>query len=242
MPSEALAKDGIMWSIPALTHELVSIVFSPDAITCSWIQKTKTATAPLIVRAYKKYPLHNLELYNLIPFNLTSIKKHIRSFLCEHGLQDAFVIFCLDGIAEKCVALPTSTPHCADFNMPTVSSIQWEYRYLYSDHDGHYIFYVYALPRSLILQYELLAIGLCCNLIGIATKTAALLDAYKNIFGAAFRKSQLAIDMMRHDNDIQALITDDAVRRMVSFSGGIAKEDYSTIAAACGMFCAERIE
>lgn len=227
-----------MWPIPPLEHELVSISFSSDAIICSWIQKTKTASAPLILRAYQHYSLHNLECVRLIPFNFIEIKKHIHFFLSRYGLQNAFIVFCLDGIAEKYVTLPTSTPHRTDFDMPKNNSIQWEYRYLYSDHDGQHIFYVYTVPQSLILQYKLLAIALQCNLIGITTKTAALLDAYKHIFGTAFRKSQLAVDMMRHDNDIRALITDDAVRRMVSFSSDVIKGEYSTIAAACGMFCA----
>lgn len=232
-----------MWPIPALKDEFVTISFSQNSITCSWVQKTKTGAALLMLRAHKRYALNNLELHHLIPFSPTVIKKYITSFLCEHNLRNAFITFCLQGpgITEHFIAMPTSTPHRSDFAIANTSSVQWEYRYLYPNHDGQYIFYAYAIPRSLILQYQLLAMSIGCNLISITTQTAALLDAYKNIFGTAFRKSQLAVDMMRHENNIQELISDDAVRRMVSLSGGVTKEEYGDIAAACGVFCAERI-
>jgi hypothetical protein len=225
-----------MWPIPSLEHEVVSIAFSPNAIVCSWTQSESSGTAHLILRAYKRYPLTNLELYNLIPFNPTRIKKYITSFLHEHNLQNAFITFCLDGVAEKCVVLPTSTPHRADFDIKNVSSMQWEYRYLYPNYDGQHVFYLYAVPRSLILQYKLLAIAAQCNLITMTTQTVALLDAYKNIFGTAFRKSQLAVDMMRHDNIIADLISVDAVRRMIVIPAGInIDKEKNFIAAACGL-------
>ncbi len=228
-----------MWPIPSLEHEVVSISFSPENMTCCWIQKTNMAIAraPLLMKAYKRYSLHNLELHKLIPFNPTRIKKYISSFLYEHNLQNAFITFCLDGIAEKCVVLPTSTPHRADFDIKNVSSMQWEYRYLYPNHDGQHVFYVYAVPRSLILQYKLLAIAAQCNLVTMTTQTVALLDAYKHIFGTAFRKSQLAVDMMRHDNVIADLISVDAIRRMIVVPSHInLNEEKNFIATACGLF------
>jgi len=235
-----------MWPIPVLEHELVSISFFPDALVCSWIQKTKTGTAPLVLRAYQHYPLTNLELENLIPFNPTVIKKCIISFLREHGLQNAFVTFCLcndSGVMEKFVAMPISTPHRSDFGIAQSSNMLWEYRYLYPNDHGQYVFYVYSIPRSLILQYQLLAVAAQCNLITITTQTMALLDAYKTIFGVAFRRSQLAVDMMRYDNNVEQLISVDALRRMMSIPAGINTIDERLpIAAACGLMCVERIE
>src|SRR5690349_17348422 len=109
-----------MWPIPSLQHEFVTISFSPSYIACSWIQKTKNGSAPLILRAYQRHAIHDLELFNLIPFNPTCINKHIRSFLDCHDLHNAFIIFCLQGpsLQEQFVMLPTSTPHRTDFSMP----------------------------------------------------------------------------------------------------------------------------
>lgn len=230
-----------MWPIPTLKNEFVSVFFSSHTIACSWIQKTATGSAPFVLRAYQRYPLDNLESVHLIPFNPTKIKKYISSFLSEHQLHNAFITFCLDGVAEKYCMLSSSAPHRADFAIADGSNLQWEYRYLYPHHDGHYIFYTYAISRSLILQYELLAIGLRCNLVGITTKTMALLDAYKNVFGPVFRKSQLAVDMMRYDNNVEDLVSIDALRRMIHSDNHVAFENEKLfIAAACGLFCSER--
>src|SRR5271156_6224355 len=102
-----------MWPIPACEHELVTVSFSSDSLVCSWLQKTNNGSAPLVLRAYQRYQLDNLELTNLTIFNPTTIKKHISFFLQKYDKKDAFVVFSLDGfsLGEELVALPTSTPH-----------------------------------------------------------------------------------------------------------------------------------
>lgn len=234
-----------MWPIPTLDNDVVSVFFSQNNLVCCWIEKAQEKVAPLILRAYKRYPLDNLELHKLILFNLTIIKQHIVSFLKEHGIQNAFITFCLDGsgVEEKFVAMPTSTPHRSDFGIAQSSTIQWEYRYLYPNDHGQYVFYVYVVPRSLILQYQLLAIATYCNLIVITTKHMALLSSYKNIFGTAFRRSQLAVDMMSCNNNIDDLISIDAIRRMVKVPSVInILEERPFIAVACGLFGVENHE
>ena len=233
-----------MWPIPALEHKLVSVDFSDQALVCSWIEKTNNGTAPLLLRAYKRFPLTNLELENLVLFNPTIIKKYMCSFLEEHNLADAFIAFIVHGptIAEQFVAMPTSTPHYTDFGIGNNRSLLWEYRYLYPNDHGQFVFYVYTVPRSLILQYQLLAIAAQCNLITMTTRTMALLSAYKNIFGIAFRHSQLAVDMMRCNNNIADLITADTLNRMVSVTADKVVSERLYCAAASGLFSSERID
>src|SRR5579863_5962777 len=98
-----------MWPMPAVAHKFVSIIFTSDILSCYWLEKTNRGTASLVVRAYKSYPLDNLELANLILFNPTVIKEHITSFLKEHDLSDAFVACALHGPAvhEEFVAMPS---------------------------------------------------------------------------------------------------------------------------------------
>jgi hypothetical protein len=46
--------------------------------------------------------------------------------------------------------------------------------------------------------------------------------------------------MMRNDNNVESLISDDALRRMISMNNIISlKDDKLFIAAACGLFCME---
>jgi hypothetical protein len=231
-----------MWPMPALAHKFVSVIFTPDLITCCWLEKTEK-DKQLVVHAYKNYPLDNFELANLILFNPTVIKEHITSFLSEHNLQDTFVAFALDGPAvhEEFVTLPTSTPHRTDFTILNSANVLWEYRYVYPNDDGQFVFYVYSVPRFVVLQYELLAVVAQCNLITMTTQTMALLSAYQHMFGSAFRRSQLAIDMMECNNNIGDIITADAVKRMVNMSAIQAfNDDYLKCAAAAGLFCSER--
>ena len=262
-----------MWPMPALAHKFVSVIFTPDDLMCCWLDssalspistlfqsgsplkgtengvKRADREKQLVLRAYKKYPLDNLELANLILFNPTVIKKYITAFLSEHDLSDAFVAFALHGPAvhEEFVTLPTSTPHRSDFTVSNSASMLWEYRYVYPRDDGQFVFYVYSVPRFVVLQYELLAVAVQCNLITMTTQTMALLSAYEHMFGSAFRRSQLAIDMMECNNNIGDLITADAVKRMVNMSSlspaarpECLEEVYRRIAASAGLFCSER--
>ena len=49
--------------------------------------------------------------------------------------------------------------------------------------------------------------------------------------------------MMRYDNNVEQLISVDALRRMMSIPAGINTIDERLpIAAACGLMCVERIE
>src|SRR5579871_872911 len=63
-----LSRGEYMWPIPSLHHKLVTILFSSDAVTCCWIEKSTTSAAPLIMRAYQRYPLDNLESIQLMLF------------------------------------------------------------------------------------------------------------------------------------------------------------------------------
>jgi hypothetical protein len=233
-----------MWPIPALAHKFVSVFFTSDFLVCCSIIKTKNGTAPFVLDAYKSYPLDHGELHNLTLFNPTIIKQYITSFLTEHHLQDAFVAFVLHGeaVQEQFVTMPTATPHRTDFAISHSTHMMWEYRYMYPNHDGQFVFYLYSLPRSILLQYQLLAISAQCNLITITTQTMGLLSAYQHIFGSAFRRSQLAIDMMRHNNNIGDLITADTARRMIDTSAvKLSKDDCLQCVAAAGLFCSERL-
>ena len=223
--------------------KLVSIDFSPEAVVCSWISHA-TKDRP-VLRAYKRFELNNLELEKLIIFNPTIIKKYMCSFLEEHNLSNAFIAFILHGpmITEQFVAMPTSTPHYTDFGIAQKTrNVLWEYRYLYPNDHGQFVFYVYSVPRSLVLQYQLLAVAARCNLITMTTRTMMLLSAYKNIFGVAFRRSQLAVDMMRCNNNIADLITVDTLNRIMNCAGFCNSSERLYCAAASGLFYSERLD
>lgn len=228
-----------MWPIPACEYEYVTVSFSSDSIVCSWIQKTKNGLAPLALRAHERYDLNNAEIVHGTLFNLTTIKNLIDGFLRKHDKQDALILFSIDATdsMEQFVALPTSTPHRADFGVAHSSNLLWGHQYMYPNDHGQFVFYVYTVPRSVILQYQLLALALRCNLMAITTNTMALLAAYRAVFGSAFRRSQLAVDMVRFNNHVQKMVSDDALKRLITVPMlSELYHDRVSIAVACGLF------
>lgn len=232
-----------MWPIPTLERELCTISLSADSIACSWVQKTDKGRAPLFVHAYQRHNFDVAEFERNVLFNPTVIKRQIVSFLREYNKNNAFVTMSLDGVAviERFVALSSSTAHLADFSFAQSSNNVWGYRYLYPNDHGQFIFYVYSVPRSLILQCQLIVSSVSCNLITLTTKNMALFNAYKYLFGAAFRTSQLAIDMIRHNNEMDKLIAVDVLKRIVQTHQVDIAQERLYIAQACGLFCDERI-
>jgi hypothetical protein len=108
---------------------------------------------------------------------------------------------------------------------------------MYPNDHGQFIFYLYSVPRALLLQYKLLAIAAHLNLITITTKRMALLNAYKHIFGAAFRRSQFGIDMIKHHNKIEELISTPILQRIVTIPPTISATDECVhLATAYGLF------
>ncbi len=232
-----------MWPIPTLERELCTISLSADSIACSWVQKINKGRAPLIVHAYQRHNFDAAEFERNVLFNPTIIKRQIVSFLNEYNKKNAFVAMSLDGVTviERFVALSSSTAHAADFSFAQSSNNVWGYRYLYPNDHGQFIFYVYSVPRSLIMQCQLIASAVPCNLITITTKTIALFHTYKYVFGEAFRTSQFAIDMIRHDNKLDNLIAVDVLKRIIQAHQVDIAQERSYIAQVCGLFCDERI-
>lgn len=228
-----------MWPIPPLEHELITISFSPNNLVLSWIQKNTTNNAPLQFTAYERHELHNLELEKLILFNPTRIGQLIKDFLSRHNKHNAFIAFSLRGesLTEKFITLPTSHPKTTDFGITQSSNFLWGYRFMYHNHDGQAVFYLYKIPRSLLLQYKLLAIAMNINLIMISTHHMTYFNAYKNIFGLSFRQTQFGLDMMGNNNKIENLLSADILQRMITPLPNILVSDERTyLANAYGLF------
>lgn len=231
-----------MWPLPPLENELITISFSPNNLTLSWIQKNTKTKTPLQCTAYERHELSNLELEKLILFNPTHIAKLITHFLSRHKKHNAFIAFSLQGasLTEEFITLPTSHPKATDFGMTPSSNFLWGYRFMYHNHDGQAVFYVYKIPRSLLLQYKLLTITTKMNLIMITTQTMSYFNAYKTIFGSSFRQSQFGLDMMRHNNKIENLISTDILKRVITPPINISiADEHAYLANAYGLFTSQ---
>jgi len=230
-----------MWPLPLLDKQLVAITIQPHYLSCSWIQRS-SKKAPLLLRAYKRFGLQNLELEKLTLFNPTSIKKYITTFLSTHQLHNAFVTCSLSGpnITEQFIPLQTANPTSDDFSMQKAENILWEYEYIYP-RDHQFIFYVYSISRAILLQYQLLFTAAHLNIIAIIPQRRVLLSLYKFLYGVAFRQAQLAVDMTRYHNMIEYFFTSDLLARIISISPNIqiGAKEIPYLLIACGLFVSE---
>ncbi len=232
-----------MWPIPTLCNEIVTISFSPSNLVLSWIYQEKHGT-PAIVKAYQRTPLEHHELEKLILFNPTQIKQLITTFLSRYHLSNAFIACSFSGpsIMQDFVSFSTSTPTKEQFNIQHSSNMLWHYQYVYHNENGQFIFYVYKVAQSVLLQYKLLAIATKTNVVTFTTETIALLHCYKHILGTNFRQSQLALDMIQHNNNAHAIIPTDVLRTKITVPPGISLEqELPHIAISYGLFINQRI-
>jgi len=134
-----------MWPLPSLDKQFVAITIQPHYLSCSWIQRSHKK-APLLLRAYKRFSLQDLELEKLTLFNPTRIKKYITTFLTTHQLDNAFIAFSLSGpnIIEQFIPLHTASPTPDNFSVQKSENILWKYEYIYP-RDHQFVFYVYSI-------------------------------------------------------------------------------------------------
>ena len=229
-----------MWGLPQYDNQLVTITFQPQVMICSLITSSKHS-APLALQAYKKFTFQELELESLIVFNATKIKQYINDFLGSCNARNAFVACSLRGptLFERFVPTTKADPTLEDFTVPDHSHMLWDYRFAYPADNGLWVFYVMGMPRTLLLQYQLLGINAQLNLLTITSERMALLKLYEYQHGNAFRRSQLAIDMLRHHNMVEYLFDGDALSRMLYIPSNLAHhriDDAEHLLSACGLF------
>lgn len=236
-----------MWGLPKHTDQLVTITFQPQVMTCSLITSSQQF-APLALQAYKKIIFQELELENLMVFNSTKIYEYILNFLDTYNAHNAFVACSLRGptLFERFVAVTKADPTMEDFTVPDRRHhMHWDYRFAYPADNGFWVFYVTGMPRTLLLQYQLLAINTQLNLLTITSERMALLKLYEYQHGNAFRRSQLAIDMMRHHNMIEYLFDHDTLSRILYIPSTLAHhrtDDVQHLLSACGLFVSETMK
>jgi len=235
-----------MWGSLQNDNQLVTITFQPQVMTCSLITPSKRS-APLALHAYKKITFQELELESLIVFNATKIKQHINDFLASCNAPNAFVACSLRGptLFERFVSTTKADPSMEDFEVSERNHMLWDYRFAYPADNGLWVFYVMGMPRTLLLQYQLLAIAAQFNLVTVTSERMALLKLYEYQHGNAFRRSQLAIDMLRHHNMVEYLFDGDTLSRILYIPSNLAHhriDDTHHLLSACGLFVANNKE
>jgi hypothetical protein len=226
-----------MWPLPKIEESTVTFSFSSDHLFCTLIEKINTAPFAHITH-YQKYNYSDLTIAHKTIFNPTIIKQLINDFLIKHKKQNARIIFSLaqESITEKYITLNSDRPSIAHFGFTPSHHCLWGYRFMYHNEHGQSVFYFYRASRSLVLQYQLIAIALRLNLIDITTDQMALFYAYKKINDKQFRQTQYALDMAETDNNIGQKIDRSSCARALSLSELDYSNNSTDFAIAYGLF------
>lgn len=229
-----------MWPLPNINNNVLSIALNDATLTCSWIQPAHRK-APNVLKAYASHSLPHFDYTHAIVFNPTYIKECIQQFILNNKLEDAYSIMSVSGknIIEAVTTLPVASPQPQDFAFPKLRNLLWDYQYLYPTNNEQFAFYVCGITQPLLMQYQLMATVLPMNLIVITTERMALLTLYKHQWGAIFRHTQLARDMVQHNNDIHSLFTTETIRRNLSIKPSLCidiEQEKRALLASLGLF------
>lgn len=221
-------------------HDAFTLIFSPTSILGAWLTK-RSSSPQFIVQQLYQQKLNHLELEKLTIFNPTQIGSLITSWYKKSG-KSMPLLAALYGPAleEHILLLHNAHPNSNQFPISHAPHWHWEYTYLYSV-DHRHCFYLCGIKKSLIFQYQLMAILHQLPLAILTTERMALLHCYRFLFGSAFRAAQLATAMISHNNRIENLFSVDDLPRIVHIPSHvkITNQTALPLLAACGLFQAQ---
>jgi hypothetical protein len=202
-----------MWPLPRNRNEHVAICIDASSIACAWITHSKKH--PFILNAYKRAPLESSSQIHIID--------HLSYFIRTHKLTHACASLSIASplLYEQFVRLSKATATVNDFDLQSLKKMMWDYRYLHMLDDGDHLFYVCGISRPKLFAQQLLAYKTGLHLLRVTSNYTAMIQAYRALNGAAFRKSQLALDMIQSNYRIYERISNDSICRLLHISGSL---------------------
>lgn len=174
-----------MLGIPAIADSIVGVTITPRTLTCSWIQPSPDTSLPYTLKAYKHMLHEPHEKNSLVLYNPTRVRSHIVTFLQLHELEDSLVVFALagNGMTEKQLMLAQPAAQLKTIEQDEQTA--WQYFRLQDNPNlPQSPWYCCGITRSILFQYQLLAIQTEANVVQITTPTMALIKAYRHIKGS----------------------------------------------------------
>lgn len=233
-----------MWPFTHKQNNLVTIYLTPQHLTCCLIERVHTKNSPHLLKAYSRFPLKHLEFVQAILFNPTIIKQQIVQFITNTGLDYPPVALAVSGprVLEQIVQTHEASTKNQTFNIAELSTLSWDCSYLCPSQKGGFDFFVCGMKPEHLLAYQLLAYAANLNLITITTGQHAHLQLYKQVQGAAFRQSQLSLDLLAHKYDANNLFDAATIASSISVDPSLdidIKKEYSFLGAHVGLFLSE---
>jgi hypothetical protein len=224
-----------MWPFAKPNQECITLSLSDHdlAIGCFSPEHHKPPTL-------KAFERHSFETYSFL-----SIAPVIKSFMQKNKAHNAPLVISLKSplIYEQLHSFSTMSPRIADVSGPDLKKLIWEYRYLLSADNGQHLFYLAGIARHAIVHYYLIAQKVGAQLVGISSDYMALIQAYRHMYGAAFRQSQLGVDLTRSEYNLEMVISDQTIGRLMTIPQSISidtMQEKRTLLTFAGLYYQER--
>lgn len=196
-----------MWPLPRIRNEQVTLILDGNSMSIGWVNARDRY--PCALQAYQSYSLDTM--------HSPLINKYVAQFIADHNLSRAMMRVTLAHpfIYEQFVRLCKTNLSDADLGTPELKQMLWDYRYIHTLDDGNHLFYVCAIKRAGLFAQQLLAHRVGCHLQTITTEYMAIAQAYRALFGPAFRQSHIAIQMLKHHYHLHQSMSADSVARLL---------------------------
>ena len=205
--------------------------------SCSCILLTNNGQRALLkLTAYATLPLTKYDYIDHHLSNLTKIVHFICTFVQEHALQRPYITWVID---EPYIEYARSVVPRIGQQQEIVTSdahhhTLLQHHYTYPAPDYGYVIDSYTVSQILLLQCHLIAKLTNTRLLHVSSCRAALLHAYKQYQGVAYRLVQLGIDLHRVNNNAADLFDSTLVRRLVEHNNSNLHQNSVALAAAFG--------
>ncbi len=224
-----------MWPLTKRNQEYITLSLSNHdlAIGCFSPEHSKTPK----LKAFERHSLETYSFLNIAPF--------IKNFIKKNTAQNTPLIISLKSplIYEQLQSFTTMSPRIADVASSNLKKLIWEYRYLLSMDNGQHLFYLAGITRHAIAHYYMIAQKVGAQLMGISSDYMALIQAYRQMYGAAFRQSQLGVDLTRSEYHLETVISDQTIGRLMTIPQSISIDtiqEKKTLLTFAGLYYQER--
>lgn len=209
----------------------------PECLTLCAIKRAHQSESGTLFQLTNVASLPLSENYNEGKINNpTSIGKFITNFLVALNQKKAPIAISLKGehIAQEIISCSSAQP----FESMSVQTQKYiiDYCQLYEQENGSRTFYTCAIDRSIIMQYQLLAITHRFNVLSISTDTMAHLNLYRYMGNHAHAQNAMASILEKNNNDIASLIPDKILQNIVHIPPSIKTTpiNYDSLRIALG--------
>lgn len=150
------------------------------------------------------------------PSALTAVGSMIKASGVDVKNTCISVVMHTHHLHEKWYLLDHASPKKEDFSFTSRGQSTWSFQYLYPIGHQQHAFYVCEVEQAVAFQYasSLMKVGIVPVL--MTSRALALMHAYHFYQGAAFRRTQFALDMAACEYQIDRLVSLEMVHRLVS--------------------------